>query len=48
LANIFSIRVLENYNNRIFKGLDNTEIKTSDVKPIQKGRKGIPLKYEDI
>jgi hypothetical protein len=40
--------VLENYDKRSYKGLDNTEIKTSEVKPIQKGKKGIPLKYEDI
>jgi len=48
LADIFSVRILENYDKRCFKGLDNTFNNNSEIKPIQKGKKGIPLKYEDI
>ena len=48
LSQIFSLNILEKYDNRNFKGLDNSEFKISEIKPIQKGKKGIPLKYEDL
>jgi hypothetical protein len=47
LANVFSVRVLENYDSRKYKGLDIKEQK-GEVQKFSIGKTGIPIKYEDI
>lgn len=47
LANIFSIKTLENYDKRLYKGLNVNEIK-GEVQKFKLGKSGIPLKYEDL
>lgn len=46
LSLIFSSKVLEHYEDRKFKGLDVKE--QVEVKKITKGKRGIPIHYEDI
>jgi hypothetical protein len=47
LAKIFSVKVLQNYDEKKYKGLEvNPEI--NEVKKVVKGKKGIPIKYEDL
>jgi hypothetical protein len=47
LANIFSVKTLENFDKRKFKGLD-INLAKKEVEKIRLGKTGIPLKYEDI
>jgi diphthamide biosynthesis protein 2 len=47
LANIFSVKTIQNYEKRVYKGLDVHEIK-GQVEKFKIGKTGIPLKYEDI
>ena len=50
LAQIFSFDIIEKYENRNFKGLkvneDDPEI--NKIRKVTKGKKGIPIKYENI
>ena len=50
LAHIFSLDIIEKYENRRFKGLqinsDDPEI--NEVRKVIKGKKGIPIKYEKL
>ena len=50
LAPIFSLDILEKYENRKFKGLEihNDEPEFNEVKKAAKGKRGIPIKYEPL
>ena len=47
LANIFSIRTLESYDNKKYKGLE-VKYEENKINKVIKGKVGIPIKYEDI
>jgi diphthamide biosynthesis enzyme Dph1/Dph2-like protein len=47
LAKIFSVKTIQNYEKRVYKGLNLQEIKGT-VEKFKIGKTGIPLKYEDI
>ena len=50
LAPIFSFDILEKYENRKFKGLEiqNDDTDFNEIKKATKGKRGIPIKYENI
>ena len=50
LAPIFSFDILEKYENRKFKGLEiqNDDPDFNEIKKATKGKRGIPIKYENI
>jgi diphthamide biosynthesis enzyme Dph1/Dph2-like protein len=47
LASIFSFQTLQNYDKKTYKGLNINEIK-KEAEKFKIGKKGIPIKYEDI
>ncbi len=48
LVNIFSHSIIEKYDKRKFKGLNDKENQNVEVSLAKKGKRGIPIKYEDI
>jgi len=50
LAPIFSLDIIEKYENRRFKGLEvnNDDPEFNEVRKVIKGKRGIPIKYENI
>ncbi len=47
LAQVFSVKVLETYDQKRYKGLDITE-GDGEIQKFKIGKTGIPIKYEDI
>ena len=47
MAKIFSFKVLQNYESKKYKGLE-IDHENSEIKKVVKGKKGIPIKYEDL
>ena len=50
LAPIFSLDIIEKYENRRFKGLEinNDDPEINEIRKVIKGKRGIPIKYEKI
>jgi len=47
LAQVFSVKVLDTYDQKRYKGLDITE-GDGEIQKFKMGRTGIPIRYEDI